>query len=396
MPGPLDGVKVLDLTRVLAGPFCCSILGDMGAEVVKVERTGRGDDSRDILPRVGGESLYFQIMNRNKLGISLNFRHPKGPALLKELVRHADVLVENFRGGTMEKMGCGYDTLKAINPRLVMVSISGFGQDGPYSKLPCYDVIAQAMSGFMEITGQPDGPPTVAGTFVVDYSTGLYAVIGTLAALRARDHTGIGQLVDVALLDTAISYLVTAIPEYLLLGKKMTRVGNRDRYCAPANLFRCKDGKWVFLACATDSLFPRLLKAMGRQDLCEDPRFTTHEARIEHVVKGEELLAKWVADQTADEVVARMAKAELPCARVASIDEVVVNPQVVHRGMVAQVEHPTAGSVPMQGVNIHLSETPGSIRRSAPLLGQHNEEVYGRWLGLAPSDVVRMKAEGVI
>ncbi len=396
MQGPLEGVRVLDLTRVLAGPFCCSILGDLGAEVVKVERTGRGDDTRDILPKVGGESLYFQVMNRNKLGISLNFRHPKGLALLRELVRHADVLVENSRGGTMEKMGCGYETLKAINPRLIMVSISGFGQEGPYANLPCYDVIAQAMSGFMEITGQPDGPPTVAGTFVVDYGTGLYAVIGTLAALRARERTGIGQLVDVALLDTAISYLVTAIPEYLLLGKKMTRVGNRDRYCAPANLFRCKDGKWVFLACATDSLFPRLLKAMGRQDLCEDPRFTTHEARIEHVVEGEELLAKWVASQTSDEVVARMAKAELPCAKVASIDEVVVNPQVVHRGMVAHVEHPTAGRVPMQGVNIHLSETPGAIRRSAPFLGQHNEEVYGRWLGLAPSEVARMKAEGVI
>jgi crotonobetainyl-CoA:carnitine CoA-transferase CaiB-like acyl-CoA transferase len=396
MQGPLEGVKVLDLTRVLAGPFCCSILGDMGAEVVKVERTGRGDDTRDILPKVGGESLYFQVMNRNKWGISLNFRHPKGPSLLKELVRHADVLVENFRGGTMDKMGCGYETLKAINPRLVMVSISGFGQDGPYATLPCYDVIAQAMSGFMEITGQPDGPPTVAGTFVVDYSTGLYAVIGTLAALRAREHTGVGQLVDVALLDTAISFLVTAIPEYFLFGKKMTRVGNRDRYCAPANLFRCKDGEWVFLACATDSLFPKLLKAMGHQDMCEDPRFATHDARIEHVVEGEELLAKWVADRSADEVVALMAKAELPCAKVASIDEVVKNPQVVHRGMVAQVEHPTAGSVPMQGVNIHLSETPGAIRRSAPLLGQHNEEVYGRWLGLAPSDVARMKAEGVI
>jgi crotonobetainyl-CoA:carnitine CoA-transferase CaiB-like acyl-CoA transferase len=205
-----------------------------------------------------------------------------------------------------------------------------------------------------------------------------------------------GRLVDVALLDTAISYLVTAIPEYLLLGKKMTRVGNRDRYCAPANLFRCKDGKWVFLACATDSLFPRLLKAMGRPDLCEDPRFATHDARIEHVVEGEELLAKWVADQTADEVVARMAKAELPCAKVASIDEVVVNPQVVHRGMVAQVEHPTAGRVPMQGVNIHLSETPGAIRRAAPLLGEHNEEVYARWLGLSPSDVAGMKAAGLI
>ncbi len=396
MQAPLEGVKVLDLTRVLAGPFCCSILADLGAEVVKVERTGRGDDTRDILPKVGGESLYFQVMNRGKLGISLNFRHPQGPTLLKELVRHADVLVENFRGGTMEKMGCGYETLKAINPRLIMVSISGFGQDGPYATLPGYDVIAQAMGGFMEITGQPEGPPTVAGTFVVDYSTGLYAVIGTLAALRARETTGVGQLVDVALLDTAVSYLVTAIPEYFLLGKKMTRIGNRDRYCAPANLFRCKDGEWVFLACATDSLFPKLLTAMGRSDLCQDPRFATHDARMAHVAEGEELLATWVANQTADEVVALMVKAELPCAKVASIDEVVTNPQVVHRGMIAKVDHPTAGSVPMHGVNIHLSDTPGKIRRPAPLLGQHNEEVYGRWLGRAPSDVTQMKADGLI
>jgi CoA:oxalate CoA-transferase len=396
MPGPLEGIKVLDLTRVLAGPFCCMLLGDMGAEVVKVERTGRGDDVRDVDPKVGGESLYFMVMNRNKLGVTLNFRHPRGPALLRDLVRHADVLVENFRAGTMEKMGCDYETLTKINPRLIMTSISGFGQDGPYSDLACYDVIAQALSGLMEMTGQPDGPPTMAGTFVVDYGTALYAVIGTLAALRARDRTGVGQRVDAALLDTAVSYLITAIPEYLLLGKKMTRRGNRDRYAAPVNLFHAKDGGWVYLAAGNDTLFPQLLKVMGLEEALKDPRFATLEARMAHIEEGEALLARWVENKTADEVVRLVREAGLPCAKVASIDEVVANPQLRHRGMIAEVDHPTAGRVPMQGLHTHFSETPKQIRYPSPLLGQHNEEVYGRWLGLSPTEVAKLKAEGVI
>jgi crotonobetainyl-CoA:carnitine CoA-transferase CaiB-like acyl-CoA transferase len=396
MPGPLEGIRVLDLTRVLAGPFCCMLMGDMGAEVVKVERTGRGDDVRDLEPQVGGESLYYLVFNRNKLGITLNFRHSRGPSLLKELVRHTDVLVENFRAGTMEKMGCGYETLKEINPRLVMVSISGFGQDGPLSQFSCYDVIAQAMSGIMDMTGQPDGPPTMAGTFVIDYSTALYAVIGTFGALRARERTGVGQRVDVALLDTAVSFLITAIPEFLLFGKKMTRLGNRDRYTAPANLFRAKDGRWVYLAAGNDSLFPQLLKAMGQEDVLKDPRFAALEARMAHIEESEEVLAKWAATKTAEEIVAVVRGAGLPCAKVASIDEVVANPQVRHRGMLVEVEHPTAGKVPMQGLNIHFSDTPKQIRRPPPLLGQHNEEIYGRWLGLAPSEVARLKADGVI
>ena len=396
MQGPLEGIKVLDLTRVLAGPFSCMLMGDMGAEVVKVERSGRGDDVRDVAPQVGGESLYFLVMNRNKLGVTINFRHPRGPALLRDLVRHADVLVENFRAGTMDKMGCGYDVLKAINPRLIMVSISGFGQDGPYSNLACYDVIAQAMSGLMEMTGPPDGPPTMAGSFVIDYSTALYAVIGTLAALRAREHTGVGQRVDVALLDTAVSYLITAIPEYLLLGRKMTRRGNRDRYAAPVNLFRAKDGGWVYLAAGNDSLFPQLLKVMGQEEVLQDPRFATLDARMAHIEEGEALLAKWVENKTADEVVNLVREAGLPCAKVASIDEVVANPQIRHRGMIAEIEHPTAGRVPMQGLNIHFSDTPKQIRCPPPMLGQHNEEIYGRWLGLSVKEVAQLKSEGVI
>ena len=396
MQGPLEGVKVLDLTRVLAGPFCCMLLGDMGAEVVKVERTERGDDVRSLQPQVGGESLYFLVMNRNKLGVTVNFRHPQGPALLKELVRHADVLVENFRAGTMEKMGCGYETLRQINPRLVMASISGFGQDGPLSQDTCYDVIAQAMGGVMGMTGDPDGPPMMAGTFVIDYSTALYAVIGILGALRAREHTGVGQRVDVALLDTAVSFLITAIPEYLLLGKTMDRRGNRDRYCAPSNLFRAKGGKWVYVAAANDSLFPQLLKVMGHEEVLQDPRFATNDARMAHVEEAEEVLAKWVAGRTADEVVALVRGAGLPCAKIASIEDVVTNPQVRHRGMLVELEHPTAGRVPMHGLNVHFSNTPKQIRRPAPLLGQHNEDVYGRWLGFTPEHVSQLRSEGVI
>jgi len=396
MYAPLAGVKVLDLSRVLAGPFCCMVLGDMGADVVKVERVGRGDDVRSVGDKVGGESLYFLMMNRNKRGITLDFRHPEGIALLKALVKKADVLVENFRAGTMEKMGCGYDVLKEINPRLIMASISGFGQDGPYADYACYDMIAQAMSGLMDLTGEPERPPVTTGTFVVDYATGLYAALGIVGALRAREATGVGEHVDVALLDTAVSFLITAIPEYLLLGKKMTRRGNRDRYCAPANLFRAKDGRWVFVAAANDSLFPQLVKVMGREEILQDPRFAKNDARMQYVEESEALLAEWVAARTADEVVGLVRGAGLPCAKVATIDEVVEDPQVRHREMLVEIDHPTVGRFPMHGLNIHYSHTRQEIRRPAPLLGQHNTEVYGEWLGLEAQAVARLSADKII
>jgi crotonobetainyl-CoA:carnitine CoA-transferase CaiB-like acyl-CoA transferase len=277
-----------------------------------------------------------------------------------------------------------------------MASISGFGQDGPYADYACYDMIAQAMSGLMDLTGEPDRPPVTTGTFVVDYATGLYAALGIVGALRAREATGAGQHVDVALLDTAVSFLITAIPEYLLLGKKMTRRGNRDRYCAPANLFRAKDGRWVFVAAATDSLFPQLVKVMGREEILQDPRFAKNDARMQHIEESEALLAEWVAARTADEVVGLVRGAGLPCAKVATIDEVVKDPQVRHREMLVEIEHPTVGSVPMHGLNIHYSHTRQEIRRPPPLLGQHNTEVYGEWLGLDTQAVARLNADKII
>jgi CoA:oxalate CoA-transferase len=396
MKAPLEGIKVLDVSRVLAGPFCCMLLGDMGADVIKVERAERGDDSRIVGEEVGGESTYYMMMNRNKRGVTLDFRNPEGIALLKSLVKGADVLVENFRAGTMEKMGCSYEALKEINPRLIMASISGFGQDGPYVGYAAYDMIIQAMSGLMDLTGEPDRPPVTTGTFLVDYATGLYAAFGILGALRARDATGVGQRVDVALLDTAFSFLVTAIPDYLLLGKKMTRRGNRDRYCAPANLFTAKDGRYVFVAAATDGLFPRLAKVIGREDLLRDPRFSKNEERMKRVEESEAILADWVKARTADEVVDLVRGAGLPCAKVATIDEAVEDPQIRHREMLVEIDHPTVGKFPMHGLNIHFSETPESIRRPPPLLGQHNEEVYGEWLGLDSNSLAQLKEKGVI
>ncbi len=396
MQAPLEGIKVLDISRVLAGPFCCMLLGDMGADVVKVERIGRGDDVRSVGDKVGGESLYYMMMNRNKRGVTLDFRNPRGIELLKSLVREADVLVENFRAGTMEKMGCGYEVLKEINPSLVMASISGFGQDGPYADYACFDMIAQAMGGLMDLTGEPERPPVTTGTFLVDYASGIYAAFGILGALRARDETGEGQHVDVALLDTAVSFLVTAIPEYLLLGKKMTRRGNRDRYAAPSNLFEAQDGRWVYIASATDSLFPRLLEVIGRTEILQDPRFATNEARMRNVEASEAVLSDWVIERPADVVVDLVRGAGLPCAKVASIDEVVEDPQVRHRDMLVEIEHPTVGRFPMHGLNVHFSRSRQSIRRPPPLLGQHNGEVYAEWLGLDSDAVEELAASGVI
>ncbi|HEX5148568.1 MAG TPA: CoA transferase, partial [Candidatus Limnocylindrales bacterium] len=396
MEAPLEGIRVLDVSRVLAGPFCSMLLGDMGADVVKVERVGRGDDSRSVGEQVAGESTYFLTMNRNKRGVTLDFRDPEGRELLRRLAGEADVLIENFRAGTMDAMGLGWETLHEVNPRLIMASISGFGQSGPYVDYAAFDMIVQAMSGMMDMTGEPDRPPVTTGTFLIDYATGLYTAFGILGALRARDRTGRGQHLDMALLDTAFSFLVTAIPDWLLLHRRMERRGNRDRYCAPTNLFTSKDGRYVFVAAATDGLFPRLAKVIGREDMLTDPRYATNVERMKRIEETEQILGAWVAERTADEVVALVRGAGLPCAKVATIDEVVEDPQIRHRDMLVEVDHPTVGSVPMHGLNVRFSETREVIRRPPPLLGQHNEEVYGEWLGMPSDEVAALAERGVI
>jgi len=392
----LEGIKILDLSRFIAGPFCAMQLGDLGAEVVKVERKDIGEDTRAIDPKVGGESLYVMMYNRNKRGLGLDFRHPDSIAILKDLAAQSDVLIENFRAGTLESMGLGWDVLHALNPRLIVVRISGFGQTGPIANRPCFDVIAQAASGLMHMTGQPDGPPTMAGTFMIDFTTGLYASIGTLAALKARDATGMGQVVDVSLLDSAVSLLMTAIPEYLLLGKEASRNGSRDRYTSPANNFLANDGEWVHISAGNDTIFPRFAKRAGLTHLLEDERFCNALARMDNIEVTEAEVAKWAVLHNADDIVLMMDEAGVPCAKVARISDVVNSPQLRHRKQIVELDVPSVGKVPMQGLTIGLSDTPGSIRRPPPKVGQHSDEVLAEWAGYSVEKIAGLRAAGAI
>lgn len=391
----LDGLRVLDLSRFIAGPYCAMMLGDMGAEVVKIEPPGDGEYARRALPAVEGQSLYTFIVNRNKKSLAIDLRHPEGLATLRALIAKADVLVENFRPGTMEQMGLGWEAVHALNPRLVMARISGFGQDGPLAQKQCFDGVAQAMSGLMDMTGQPDGPPTMIGSFMCDYTTGMYAALGILAALNARHATGVGQLVDVSLLESALSMLMTAIPQHKLFGQTMTRVGSRDRYVAPSNTFQAGDGRYVLMVGGDDNMFPRVLRAMKRPALIEDPRFATMASRLEHREAVEGIVADWMMAHTADQVVARLEAEGVPCAKIARVDEVVDNPQLAHRGAIRDVPFGDA-TVPMQGVTIHLSGTPLTIRRPLPRVGEHNAEVLAAWLGHGPDRVAALQAAGAL
>lgn len=391
----LEGLRVLDLSRFIAGPYCAMMLGDMGAEVVKIEPPGEGEYARRAQPAVDGQSLYTFIVNRNKKSLAIDLRHPEGLATLKALIREADVLVENFRAGTMEQMGLGWEAVHALNPRLVMARITGFGQDGPLAQKQCFDGVAQAMSGLMDMTGQPDGPPTMIGSFMCDYTTGMYAALGILAALNARHASGVGQLVDVSLLESALSMLMTAIPQHKLFGQTMTRVGSRDRYVAPSNTFEAGDGRHVLMVGGDDNMFPRVLRAMKRPQLIEDPRFATMASRLEHRDAVEGIVSDWMLAHTADEIVAWLEAEGVPCAKIARIDEVVDNPQLQHRGAIREVEFGGV-QVPMQGVTIHLSGTPLEIRRPLPRVGEHNAEVLQQWLGLGPDRVAALTAAGAL
>ncbi|WP_454643785.1 CaiB/BaiF CoA transferase family protein [Bradyrhizobium liaoningense] len=382
--GALSDLRVLDLSRFIAGPYCAMVLGDMGAEVVKVERPGAGDPARGYQPQICGRSAYSLMFNRNKKGLSLDLRSDTGRDLLAALIAKADVLVENFRPGTMEAMGFPWERIHEINPKLIMVRISGFGQDGPWAELPAFDGIAQAMGGLMELNGSADGPPTVCGTYVCDYTAGMHAVMGTLAALRARDQTGLGQVVDIALLDVASSLLMSALPEYHSLGTVMTRRGNRDRYAAPTNVYRSQDDAWIYIVCGGAEYFPRLVRAMGRPELASDERFSSVSARRSNWDATEAIVRAWVGAHDVAQIEAALRANDVPCGKVATIPEVANNPQLRHRGQIVEIDDPVSGKVTMQGVTIKLSRTPLSIRLPMPEVGQHTDDVLYNWLGILP------------
>ena len=391
----LEGLRILDLTRMLAGPYCTALLADMGADVIKVERPGVGDDARHFAPYKGGESGYFMLLNRGKKSITLNMKSPAGMEVLHRLIGESDVLIENFTPGVTRKLGIDYDSLKEKYPRLVYASISGFGQDGPLAHRAAYDIIAQAMSGLMSVTGAPDGPPTRVGESLGDLVAGLYTAWGIMVALTARDRTGRGQNVDVAMMDGLFSFLVTPMTLYLFGDKTPTRVGNRHPISTPFDTYRANDGH-VVIAVANDPMFRRLAEAMEMPELADDPRFVTDEERTNHEPQLRALIEEWTGARTVAGVVEILEAAGVPTGDIWTIPEAATSAHVKHRGMLTEVEHPTAGRIPLLAQPVRLSETAGGIQGPPPLLGEHTETILSELLGMDEDAIQGLRRDGAI
>lgn len=390
---PLEGLKVIDLTTALNGPFCTMILADYGAEVLKIEPLG-GEQCRTWGPldEKSGESGFFNYVNRNKKGATLNLKTEKGLQMFYELVKDADILVENYRGGVTKKLKIDYETIRKINPNIIYSSGSGFGQYGPITHRPCYDIVAQAMGGMVNLTGFKDTDPVKVGPSVADHVAGIYLAVGTLLALHHRDVTGEGQHVDVAMFDTIFSLLENALVNYTVGGFISQRNGNVDPSIAPFDIFKCKDG-FVALGVGNDKLFQTFCRTIGHEELLEDPRYTTNELRCNNYVPDlQNVIISWCEQYTKSEVEAIMDEAGIPCGPVLDVKEAIEHPHIQARDMMVHCEHPTAGDQYFQGCVMKLSETPGSVDFASPLLGQHNAEIFG----LTEEEVAQLKEEGVL
>ena len=392
MAKPLEGVVVLDLSRVLAAPYTGMILADMGADVIKVERPGKGDDSRAYGPFKNGESVYYMSLNRGKRSMTLNMKSEEGKQILKDLVKQADVLVENFRGGTMDKLGLGYDVLKEINPRLIYSACTGFGMTGPYKHDPAYDVIVQGMGGIMSITGQEGGEPTKVGASIGDITAGIFSAVGIMIALYNREKTGKGQLVDVSMLDCQVAILENAISRYMNAGVSPKPIGNRHASITPFQSLKTKDG-YVIVAVGNDTLWQKFCGLIERPDLAADPRFTTNPLRTENVkVLGEEL-NKTFQTKTMDEWLHILKEGGIPVGPINDVERVIKDPAVIARDMIVTTHHPVAGDVEMAGVPIKLSDTPGSVDGPAPTLGQHTREILKEKLNMDDALIDQLYAD---
>ena len=395
-PGPLHGIRVLDLTRVLAGPYCTMFLGDLGAEVVKVEQPGVGDDTRGWGPPfTGGESAYFLCVNRNKKSVTIDLKSREGVALLQRLAERADVLIENFRPGTMERLNLGEKDLRAANPRLIYASLSGFGADGPMSDAPGYDLIVQAWGGLMSITGPADGEPSKVGVAIIDLVAGLMLGKSIAAALFAREKLGVGQKIDTSLLEAEVACLINMGSNYLVEGNIPRRWGNAHPSIVPYQSFKTEDG-YLVIGVASEGIWRRFCQAIGRAEWADDSRFDKNSNRVENRSLLIGLLAEIFLSRSTDEWLKLLNSAEVPCAPVQTVDQVFKAPQVLHREMLVQVEHPTAGTVRMAGIPVKFSLTPASVRLPPPLLGQHNEEVLESWLGIDDKEISELKRKTVI
>ena len=373
---PLDGLRVLDLTRVLAGPYCTLLLGDMGADVIKIEEPLRGDDTRAWGPFYQGWSTFFLGLNRGKRSVALDLKSPDGANALRALVVEADVLIENFRPGSLSKLGFGYDDVSALNPRIIYCSVSGYGQTGPKKDLPGYDAVIQGECGLMDITGSPDGPPTRAGVAITDYLAGLYAMSGILLALRHRDTTGEGQHVDIGLLDAMTSALALPASGYLNTGEMFTREGNRHHTLTPYETLTVSDGL-VIVAVGNPRLWTQFCAAIDAPDLEHDTRFATNTDRMTHRDILQTELERRLQDETRETLIAKLRGRTVPCGQVRSISEALSDPQLAAREMVVEISHPVLGTLRTLGNPIKLSRSPVRIGRPPPGLGEHTDEVLG-------------------
>lgn len=396
MSGLLDGVKVLDLTRVLAGPYCGMLMADMGATVIKVERPKVGDDSRSMGPFINGNSVYYTNFNRSKLGCTLNLKDPEGKKMFLEMVKQVDVVIENYRPGTMEKLGLGYDVLKEVNPGLIYGAVSGFGHTGPYSKRAGYDIVGQAMGGLMSTTGWPGGEPTRTGTPMGDVLGGLNLAIGVLAALVNKQKTGKGEKVDIALVDSVVSAMTNITMIYLAEGRIPERIGNRYESTYPYDSFPAKDGSAI-IAAGNNKLYHLLCDAMGRPELKEDPRFLEVRDRVEHHEEMREIVSAWSKQYSVDEVVKILNDIGVPSSPVNTLDRVVAEPQIAkYRGMFPEIDQPGIGKMKITASAQKLTETKSYPRKPAPLLGEDNAKIYGEMLGLDEGQLAELKEKGVI
>lgn len=392
---PLEKLVVLDLTRVLAGPYSAMMMGDFGADIIKIEQPEVGDDSRAFGPFVGKESAYYMSLNRNKRSMTLNFKEQGARDLFKEMVKKADVVLENYRPGTMEKFGLGYDVLKEINPKIIYAACSGFGETGPYSQKPAYDIIVQAMGGIMSITGQEGGEPTRPGASIGDIIAGLFTTIGVTMALYHRAMTGEGQKIDVAMLDCQVAILENAISRYLVSGVVPTPLGNRHPSITPFEAFTASDGH-VIVGAGNDRLWKKLCEMIGKEELLTDERFLTNSLRTTNQKALKPILDTVFKNKTIDEWLALLEEAGVPCAPINTVDRVVKDPQVMAREMIVEIEHPVAGKLHVPGVPIKMHKTPGSVDTPAPMLGQHTEEILNELLGLSKEDVDALRAKNVL
>jgi crotonobetainyl-CoA:carnitine CoA-transferase CaiB-like acyl-CoA transferase len=388
----LDGIRVIDLSRVIAGPWCGALLADLGADVIKVEDTGPGDESRTWPPHKDGEAAAYLLFNRNKRGIALDLKQAEAVGVVKRLVKDADVVIENFRTGTMESFGLGYDVLAEINPRLIYCSVSAFGRTGPRKDSPGYEALMQAFSGIMSITGEPGGQPVRAGVSFLDLTTGILCALGVSNAIIQREKTGLGQRVDGSLLETAVSLLAFHAEGYLLTGALPRALGSGHPSLSPYRNFKCGDGQWIFIAAANDRFWQKLAKALGLTNLAADPRFEKNQGRVANRAELEGILEKTIGGLEREPLLKRLEEADVPATPVNTVDQVMNDPQTAERGIVQRVMHPKLGEIPVVGTPLHFSRMSPGVRTAAPLRGEHTDPVLAS-LGYSADEIKTLRAK---